>query len=109
MAVRSRRVAGPTTLATSSGVIYTVPAGRTLIVRSITLYNRGANSTSSLVMINGTTGAECIWLVSLATQTSTSFVVPLVLNPGDVLRAHTTQATHVAMTVFGSLLLGEPE
>lgn len=97
------------TVGIASANLYTVPAGRTAIVRTITLYNRGGGTARVLLTLNGSTGAEAVWGPTLLTQTTEHFNGSLVMDPGDELRAICTVATSIAVAGFGSLLLGEPE
>lgn len=108
MAVRSKRILGPTQLSTSLTTVYTVPSGRTAIVRTAYIYNQHSTDVSVLLTINGTGVADRLgnFLVPAARQ----IVLPaeLVLNPGDVLRASASVSSVAELTLFGSLLLGEP-
>lgn len=62
-----------------------------------------------LITLNGSTSADVLQYVTVAAQSSGLVTAALVLNPGDVLRAHATAATAIALTGFGSLLDGAPE
>lgn len=109
MAVRSRRFFGPTTLGATTAILYTVPAERTAVVRTLTLVNRSAGAVLAVITLNGGASSEGLAYVSLPTQTSTVLTADLVLNPGDVLRGFATAAGAVAVAAFGSLLDGAPE
>lgn len=105
MTVRSRRLFGPITIGPGAGSnVYTVPADRTTVVRSLTIAAVGATnvpwtvSVSGVVAIRGTTGSG-----------ATSSLPYLVLNPGDVLRVNNVDAVGtIAATGSGAELLGAP-
>lgn len=105
MAVRSRRLSGPIVVPAGgvNTVIYTVPAGRTAVVRGCFVYN-------SLLLVNTVnllTGIGSFWGHRFANAEFVQTVDrEFVLNPGDVLVASSTTGANV--TVFGSLLLGAP-
>ena len=109
MAVRSRRLAGPVTLSTSSETtIYTVPSGRTAIVRLIALADTGAGGCTVGLSINpGSGAARFARSLAVPASGSITFTAPLILNPGDVLSGRSVTDT-CGCWVFGSLLLGEP-
>lgn len=109
MAVRSRRVLGPTTLGLVVTTLYTVPAGRTLLVRSHDVHNRLATAQVWVLYVNGSTAADVIASGSLAGQTSQHFDAVRILNPGDTLRGNANIINAIGVTVYGSLLDGEPE
>lgn len=109
MAVRSRRVLGPTTLGLSVVTLYTVPADRTLLIRSHDVHNRLVTAQVWVLYVNGTTSADVIASGSLAGQTSIHFDAVRILNPGDTLRGNANIINALAVTVYGSLLDGAPE
>lgn len=109
MAVRSRRFFGPTTLGTVGAALYTCPAGRTAIIRTLSIYNRAGAAVLYLVTLNGSTSADVVFNGTLLTQTGHLVHTHIVLNPGDVLRGHATAANAAGVSGFGSLLFGEPE
>lgn len=109
MAVRSRRLFGPTSLPTTPGILYTVPAGRTAILRSCRLTNRLLTNEPFALFVNGTLTSTAVFLGTIPGQTSVEAFDELVLNPGDVLRGSTVLANAGVAIGSGSLLLGEPE
>lgn len=109
MAVRSRRLTGPALLSTTTSLIYTVPSGRTLILRTVQVYNGSATLEAELrLFINGTTSVNRALKHLLAVETTATLTPYWILNPGDTLWAQGSQST-IRMTTFGSLLLGAPE
>lgn len=109
MAVRSRRLFGPTQLSTSLTVIYTVPADRTAIVRTTWLYNQSASPVTVLLTVNGTGVADRLANLEVPAQRERVLLGDLVLNPGDVLRGAASVAGVANILMAGSLLLGAPE
>jgi len=105
VAVRSRRLWGPVALPAASAavVVYTVPAGRTAVVRGLVTYNDLGIANQITLKING-----ALWWGNNFANNQLVAVVPteVVLSPGDVLRCSCTLASHV--TGFGSLLDGVP-
>lgn len=113
MAVRSRRLWGPLGITTAvHTTLYTVPAGRTLIVRTICLTNYSATDTVTWnLLVGGASANRTLFGVqSLAPGASITKEVWFALNPGEQLGV-TTAGTNPRLTTlgFGSLLLGEPE
>lgn len=99
---------GPVTVTNTLSTIYTVPAGRTLIVRSLWCYNSNAAAQSTRLTINGTALSDSIANLEVPASRNLQVVAELVLNPGDVLRAVASLTGVITLTAFGSLLLGEP-
>lgn len=103
MAVRSRRVAPTVAVGTGATAVYTVPAGRTLILRNSLFVNQSAAAITCAMIVNG----NFVWRSVVAADAT---VGPpfMVLNPGDVLTVTKTGANPCYFTAFGTLLLGEP-
>lgn len=109
MSVRARRFVGPTLIAAAGTNLYTVPTGRTLIIRALWVQNASAVATQVRIGINGIAAAQQIQngLVLGANGTS-AVTTPIILNPGDQLWFSLSAAATVYVTGFGSLLLGAP-
>lgn len=109
MAVRSRRFFGPTeVVGASAALLYTVPAGRTAILRLILVTMIGAGTGSVVLRVNSSTGNP-IWVQASGGVTVTLSVPGvIVLNPGDELRCNVPATMSAWWTGFGTLLLGEP-
>lgn len=110
--VRSARVAGPITPLTGTAtVVYTVPSGRTLIVRGLVIANvSGTVDATVQVRVNGTTSGFGLWQ-GLSILRNETWVAPayIVLNPGDVLYVRQdTGVNFIKVWLFGSLLDGAP-
>lgn len=111
MAVRARRIFGPTQIAASgSATLYTVPSGRTAIVRFCQATNAHATTLGSLGLYLGSVADENRLHIFVMQGGTTSGNASLTLNPGDVLLA-AASAAGGPFTVwgFGSLLDGAPE
>lgn len=106
MAVRSKRLFGPTTIGVVSVTLYTAPAGETALVKLLTAVNVAlVGSTSLQLRLNGTSGANLIAIANVpngADQWLEGFVV---MQPGDVLRGIASQAS-IICTGFGAELEG---
>lgn len=111
MAVRSRILAGPFDLPTGLTLLYEVPAGRTAIVRTIALVNNtGATRTPILYVDHDGSGALPFWRGSMPTLTSLAVEYWMALDPGaQISSTGGLTAGNVHFTMFGALLLGEPE
>lgn len=111
MAVRSRRLFGGQRLTVGAiQTIYTVPSGRTAILRKITLTNSSDTVAQPVTLrINGTTGGTLLFEDLVPGQTTVT-LEDVVLNPGDILRGRSnlTGTTGIDIFGFGSLLEGEP-
>lgn len=105
MAVRSTKLWQTNSITTDPSTVYTVPTGRTAVVRSATLMNLGAVAVIASLRI----GSVAWWLVTV--PAATTVAVPYhVVNPGEVVSVTgATAATPLRSAGFGSLLLGAPE
>jgi hypothetical protein len=124
--VRSRRLWGPqlqtATLAPTTVALYTVPAGRTLVLRSLRVVLTGAGSLAdprwALLVDNGTVEATIDVVRSTVEAKTEPFEIvrglSMSFNPGDILLGQVTGGSAVISTVAwsmgsGSLLMGPPE
>lgn len=109
--VRSRRVVGPIVVVGVNVVLYTVPAGRTLIIRSIWCDNTSAVNGEVELFLNGVNPANSIFRAPVNSHVTLQVDNWLALSPGDTLRALSRSAAvvpNINVTIFGALLLGEP-
>lgn len=106
MAVRSNRLAGPVSVSGSASV-FTVPAGRTAIVKQISIVNFGAGSSTVTLYLNGTASGDALDRRSVGAGT-TFHVIDIwwVFEPGDVMWVGASAAATVS--VHGALLEGAP-
>jgi hypothetical protein len=112
MAVRSRRLWGPTRVAAAgvSTPLFTVPLLRTAIIRTQVIY--GATGLGNFYLLINGVGAATHGLLGptpLAAGARLALVEDWILNPGDILYAHNTSGNSMVYTGFGSLLDGPPE
>lgn len=112
MAVRSRRLWGPRqTLLSTTEALYTVPAGRTLVLRHLIVANHSASVNALFTLLcNGITSTSFgFWkATTLTPNQNLSLPVWWAFNPGDVLYIQTGPGAHVMSIGFGSLLDGVP-
>lgn len=99
MAVRSKRLFGPTSVAASQVLVYTCPAGETAILKQLTVHNPGALPQVFTMRLNGSNAANTILAESieagLATHLEGLFIV---LSGGGTL--------HVAGAAVGLFVAG---
>jgi len=106
-----KRLTGPVYIPTTAGTIYAKPASTTSYIRNILIYNGSAGSQSIqlyLVPTGGTAGvATCFW--SVPVPPSETVTIEYSANPGmvldktgDALKAATTTASYVTISVFGA-------
>lgn len=112
MAVRSRGLAHVN--GTAGGVattLFTVPAGRTAIVREIVLRNRGATAATLSVFVRRSSVTISVARRTLASQEVAEITGrALVLEPFDDLQVvASAEGTLYSLSASGSLLLGAPE
>ena len=114
MAVRSRRMAsGASILRENFVILYTVPAGRTAIIKACVLTNNTATARTTRLLVR-TAGIASDVAVAYPLASRAHLALPwqeLVLGPGDTLEAwHAAADTSNAMHFYvsGSLLLGAP-
>jgi hypothetical protein len=110
VAVRSRRLFGPRSESTGAGqvVLYTVPSGRTLILRSLIVFGRGVAPNTFTVHVNLAASTGRLWRRTLAQNETLVLEEPMILNPGDIIYG-TCEAGNVVWFGDGSLLFGAPE
>lgn len=106
MAVRSRRLVGPVAVGAGNTTLYTVPAGRTLIIHAIHWWKDTGGAVIQNLEVNGVPFAQ----ISTPTQAASGTVPnPVYLNPGDTLIVQCLAAlVNVNWLIGGSLLLGVP-
>jgi len=107
--VRSRRVFGPSVV-TAAGyrLLYTVPAGRTLVVRRLAFAARTANHVFAWFYVNAGAVNNLVRFLDIPAGTwSVSDDTWWVLNPGDTLYCYCNPEDTV-VTLFGALLDGAP-
>jgi hypothetical protein len=114
MTARSKRLAGPIDLSTTSDVVvYTVPAGMTALVKSIRGVTHSGPNTGGAILnigIGGTGGGAlfCKLQVPYQGQAVDSDVEPVVLRAGETLVArHSGQSgmSTCTLTVSGAELV----
>lgn len=109
--VRSRRLYGPVHATTGGpSLVYTVPSGRTAVVRSMVIVNNGTvTSEARVLLVNGPVANGRVYNVELLAKGSV-FVQDLVFNPGDEVRitSNTVGGGPIAFALYGSLLDGAP-
>lgn len=109
--VRSQRIVGPVVVAASAATtVYTVPVGRTLVVRQMVVVNQSSTLAGSFhILLNGTSSSNNgLWKgVTLAAGARFTDAGWYAFNPGDFLRV-SNGATPVNFFLFGSLLDGAP-
>ena len=112
MAVRSQRTFGPIVVGPSAtAALYDVPEGRTWRAQSLLLAHlSGVAGVIRLEIYPPGIGPwTMFWRGGVSTNVSLALSLPIVLNPGDAIRAVNESATQtVHITGFGSLLLGAP-
>lgn len=108
MAVRSDRIVGPVLIGAVKTTIYTVPNSRTLVVRTVVLYNNGGAADTCHLAINGSGSANRIRTRPINANSDSVMTEWLALEPGDELWGICTTGTNVRAWVFGSLLDGAP-
>lgn len=112
MAVRSRRLAlGRIVTPNVQTVVYTVPADRTAVVRSIWLQNDGATTPEVILSARN---SDTNTVVRLALWPAMARHDPFILDPwcvleeNDDLRIQTTATNDIGYWISGALLLGDP-
>lgn len=110
MAVRSRRLWGPTNMGTNATVtLYSVPAGRTAVIRTITVANGSATTAGTIRFGINSSSSTARILEGQAVPLGDTFIWDhwLALDPGDDLIG-VSVGVSLRCTGFGALLLGEP-
>lgn len=109
MAVRTRRLAGPTYLTVATDVlIYTVPADRTAIIKDVVFTNSSATDTPAELGIGGTGNGKTIWKTSVVGASSgVAQLRYLVLQEGELLYAKAGTGNRLTVSCHGVQLLGD--
>lgn len=108
MAVRTLQVLQPTLLTTAAlTTVYTVPTGRTLIIKEITVVN-GGGVARTWGLANLRSGAAWYWvyLEPISPNISTRRQMETVVPEGEVIQAIASLANILTISISGSLLLG---
>lgn len=102
--VYSQRLVPPTALTATPATLFTVPAGHTYIVMSITLMvSGGATPSIPQLRSNGAAFANAVYRASQAADTTVSLTeLRWVFEAGDDLRGVVSLGAGAAVTVFGS-------
>lgn len=102
--VRSRKILDGTSVGEGNIATYTVPEGRTLIVKSASVFNNGAGSANSTLYYSS--GGD-VFLDYRAVPSNTGFQLELwaVLNAGDEL-IYFVNTADVSINISGTLLIG---
>jgi len=102
MADTPKRLAGPVALATAPATVYTVPIGRTVVVRHMHIANETSAGVTFTVSI-GTDGAgkRLYHQVPLAAAASLDWSGFLVLAAGESLQAYASGAASVSFVASG--------
>lgn len=110
MAVRSRRLAGPSQVVAGGATLsYTVPSGRTAVVRSVVLSSNAMASGEVKAYIGAIGTPQLVWVVQVPARSTVVHPGYIVLNPGDVFTiAVVTGQQNVTAAIFGALLDGIP-
>lgn len=106
MAVRSKRLWGPTVVSTADVLLYTCPDGETALVKHLTVVNNAALPSLMLIRLNGETGSSNIYSLTIASTAHSQLVNAFwVLRPGDQLHAIAERASSI-VAGFGAELEG---
>lgn len=106
--VRSRRFFGPILVAASPTILYTVPAARTAVIKTISVVNGSLAAVTFTLRINSGAGANPIYINVVAAASTILLFDLVVLNPADVLSVTTPTVNALQIAAFGSLLDGSP-
>lgn len=106
MAVRSKRLFGPTQVSTTIVALYTCPAGETALLKCLTAGVGSIGGTQVRLYLNG--NGVTNQLAQLGVGNGESIVLTdlfIVLHPGDVLRGSASTG-NLTITGFGAELEG---
>jgi hypothetical protein len=111
VSVFARRLIGPVVLNSADTLIYTVPAGRTAVIRHISVFNGDASGHALRLRATGS-GAGTIIMFSPVIGSNAELQVEthIYLNPGDALYCGMpgNASAGSCVTFFGALLVGAP-
>jgi len=104
--VRSKRLWGPTTVGVSGAVLYTVPAGETALVKTISIVNTFAVNNNFSLYLGTINPANLIFEASI--DEANSLLLPglfIVAHPGETIRGQAGNASCI-VAGFGAELEG---
>jgi hypothetical protein len=106
--VRSARLFGPTELTTTgSVVVYTVPDGRTALLKSIRMVNTDPSSCTLIYGVGGVDPSDLFWpaadIPGVSVVTDDALIV---LSAGDQLVMKASRANVLTVSGHGALLVG---
>lgn len=110
MAVRSNRIYGPQSIPIAQTQLYTVAAGRTLIIRRLSVVNTHATIAYSFQLWWPSNAANAEQYPGVVVQPRSRYVDDgwQALRPGDVIWGQASVASALRITIYGALLLGAP-
>lgn len=97
-----KRLYGPAQLGAGAATLYTVPAGRLSVVRSIHIVNPTAGDLTFTISVGADAAATRIFSAQAcpAEDVYDSFM-PLVLNAGEIIQASASAAASLTITIDG--------
>lgn len=105
MPVRTARLAAGTVAAGANAFIVTCPAGKTIIIKDIRLWNTTGTATNHIVSVNSGPASTWIRYSTVAGNDTPAMSPWIVLEPGDTLSMY-TQHSAMAYHVSGTELDG---
>lgn len=101
-----KRLAGPAFLTTSAAAVYTVPAGKTGVVKQIILNNTGSSGTTVAAHIvpnagSPSTGNQIITGLAIAGNSQIIWAADIPLAVGESVQLLAANASTVTATVSG--------
>jgi hypothetical protein len=94
-------VSSGTQIASSTGVVYTAPAGKLAQVLDILVHNTNTTVENVVVYWNGAASANRLFNISLVANETYEFKIPIYLNGGETIQAATTTASKVNIILYG--------
>ena len=101
-----KRLAGPAFLTTSAAAVYTVPAGKTGVVKQIILNNTSSSATTVAAHVvpnagTASTGNQVITGLSIAGNSQIIWAADIPLAVGESVQLLATNASTVTATLTG--------
>lgn len=107
MAVRTKRLVGPTTVTNTVAIVYTCPANKTALIKNIMIADQGSTATIMRFFIGTNTLPNRILQIDTNPGgTVTWNPTFIVLAAGEVLRAQLAAAGNFTLTAHGAELDG---
>lgn len=106
MPVRSKRLAGPTTLGSAASTLYTAPSGETAAIKAVFVSNSHSAGVFVVLGIGGTGLGQVFYQATIPAASTIAFTTFLCVVEGETVKGVASVASKVDVTLSGAELEG---